>query len=389
MYKMLKDNKNTEWLEIRNGIQSICKEYPEKYWRELDRNRKYPEDFVKALTNSGYLACLIPEKFGGTGLSLRAAAIILEEIHKTGGNGAACHAQMYIMGSLLKHGTDLQKNKYLPLIATGKLRLQAFGVTEPTSGTDTLSIKTSAKKEGDKYLINGQKVWTSRAEYSDLIMLLARTGSKEEKSKNSLSLFLIDMRPHIGKQIIIKPLRTMINHSSTEIFFDGLEINESCLVGEEGKGFDYILDGMNAERILIAAECLGDAKYFIDKAVKYSNEREVFGRPIGQNQGVQFPIAQAYAKARAAELMVIEACNLFDKENKCGTEANLSKLLCAEASWQAAEAAMQTFGGFAFSEEYNIERKFRETRLYQIAPVSTNMILTYISHKVLGMPRSY
>ena len=379
----------SDWKDLRVGIRAICKKFPETYWRDLDIKREYPSKFVKSLTETGYLACLIPEKYGGSGLSIRAASVILEEIHRSGGNGAACHAQMYIMGSLLKYGSDILKEKYLFDIAKGNLRLQAFGVTEPTSGTDTLSIQTSAKKKGNKYVINGQKVWTSRAEYSDLIMLLVKTNQEAKESKNSLSLFLIDMRQHIGKEIIIKPIKTMVNHSTTEIFFDNLEVDESCIIGEEGQGFKYILSGLNAERLLIASECIGDAKYFIDKSVEYGNQREVFGRPIGQNQGVQFPIAQAYAKARAAELMVIEACKLFDKENKCGTEANLSKLLCAEASWQAAEAAMQTFGGFAFSEEYDIERKFRETRLYQIAPVSTNMILTYISHKVLGMPRSY
>ena len=382
-------NYNNEWLEIREGIRKVCSKYPDSYWRELDKDREYPAKFVKEITDTGYLSVLIPKKYGGANLPLKAAAIILEEIHRSGGNGAACHAQMYIMGSLLKYGSDKLKSKFLPKISQGSLRLQAFGVTEPTSGTDTLSIKTTAIKNNNKYLINGQKVWTSRAEHSDLILLLARTSKNKEKPRNNLSLFLIDMRPYLNKQIKIRPIRTMVNHSSTEVFFDNLEVEEDCLIGETGKGFNYILDGMNAERILIAAECIGDSKYFIERATKYANEREVFGRPIGKNQAIQFPISNAYAKLRAAELMVTEACKLYDLERKCGEEANLSKLLAAEASWSAAEAAMQTFGGFAFSEEYDVERKFRETRLYQIAPISTNMILTYISHKVLGMPRSY
>jgi len=385
----MKNNINNNWDEIREGIVSICKKFPESYWRELDRKRAYPTLFVDDLTKSGYLACLIPQKYGGSGLSIRAASVILEEIHKSGGNGAACHAQMYTMGSILKYGSKYLKEKYLYDIAKGNLRLQAFGVTEPTSGTDTLSIKTYAKRKGKNFIINGQKVWTSRAEHSDLILLLARTNQLEKNKRKALSLFLIDMRSFINKQIIIKPLRTMINHSTTEIFFDNLEVNENCLVGEEGKGFDYILDGLNAERLLIASECIGDAKYFIEKSVNYANEREVFGRPIGMNQGIQFPIAEAYAKTKAAEQILISGCNLFDNNRKCGEEANIAKLLAAEASWKAGEAAMQTFGGFSFSEEYNIERKYRETRLYQIAPVSTNMILAFISHKILGLPRSY
>ena len=380
---------NDDWQEIRDSIKKICLKYPESYWRKLDQSREYPSGFVEEITKSGFLSVLIPEKFNGAGLPLRAASIILEEIHRSGGNGAACHAQMYIMGSLLKYGSNDLKAKYLPAISKGSIRLQAFGVTEPTSGTDTSSIKTTAIKNKNKYIINGQKIWTSRAEHSDLILLLARTSKNIKKVKESLSLFLIDMRPFLNKQIKINPIRTMINHSTTEVFFDNLEVDENCLIGRKGKGFNYILDGMNAERILIAAECIGDAKYFLEKATKYANEREVFGRPIGKNQAIQFPLSTSYAKLRAAELMVIKACELFDKGKNCGEEANLSKLLAAEASWNAAEAAMQTFGGFAFSEEYNIERKFRETRLYQIAPVSTNMILAYISHKVLGMPRSY
>ena len=383
------NNTLNDWLDLREGAKAICKEFPEDYWRKIDRDREYPKNFVNSLTKSGYLACLIPEKYGGSGLNIRAAAVILEEIHRSGGNGAACHAQMYIMGSLLKHGSERLKEKYLYDIAGGKLRLQAFGVTEPTSGTDTLSIKTTALKKGNNYIINGQKVWTSRAEYSDLILLLTKTSKTEKNKRNALSLFLIDMRPYLNKEITIKPIRTMINHSTTEIFFDNLEVSQDCLVGEEGKGFDYILDGLNAERLLIASECIGDAKYFIDKSVNYANQREVFGRPIGKNQAIQFPIATAYAKTIAAELVLFKGCNQFDEHKACGEEANIAKLLSAEASWQAAEATMQTYGGFAFSEEYNIERKFRETRLYQIAPVSTNMILAYISHKILGMPRSY
>ena len=380
---------NDDWVELRNSVSNICNKFGEAYWRKLDRNRDYPLDFVNTLTKEGYLSSLIPKRFGGTDLPLRAACIILEEIHKTGGNAAACHAQMYIMGSLLKYGNNTLKEKYLPDIANGKIRLQAFGVTEPSSGTDTLSIKTTAKKKGNNYIINGQKVWTSRAEYSDLLMLLARTSNNLDNKKQNLSLFLIDMRPHIGKQITIKPIRTMINHSSTEVFFDNLQIDKDCLIGNEGKGFEYILDGLNAERILIASECIGDAKYFIEKAVKYSSERITFNKTLGSNQSIQFPLAEAYAKTRATELMIIEACKLYDSQKRCGEEANIAKLLAAEASWSAAEATMQTFGGFSFSEEYNIERKFRETRLYQIAPVSTNMILAYLSHNVLGMPRSY
>ncbi len=381
-----KDNDN--WEDIKNGVNAICKKFPESYWQKLDQDRLYPSEFVKALTKAGFLGILIPEKYGGAGLPIRAASIILEEIHRSGANGAACHAQMYIMGALLKHGSEKLKEKYLPGIVKGEIRLQAFGVTEPTSGSDTLSIKTSAKKSGNNYIINGQKVWTSRAEYSDLILLLAKSDNSNIR-KNNLSLFLIDMRPHLNKSIFIKPIKTMINHSSTEVFFENLEIHESCLIGSQGGGFEYILDGLNAERILIASECIGDAKYFIDKASKYANERIVFGRPIGKNQSIQFPLAQIYANTRAAELMVKEACSLYDKNKKCGEESNLAKLLAADASWEAADTTMQIFGGFSFSEEYNIERKFRETRLYRIAPISTNMILAFISHKILGLPRSY
>ena len=379
-----------KWKDIRTNVRSLCKKFPGEYWRKLDQTREYPEEFVKNLTDSGYLACLIPEEYGGSGLPIEAAAAILEEIHRSGANGAACHAQMYIMGALLRHGSESQKKDFLPRIASGELRLQAFGVTEPDAGSDTLSIKTKAEKKGDFYLINGQKVWTSRAEYSDLMLLLARTSEKSEKKRTAgLSLFLINMIDAKNDGINIKPIRTMINHATTEIFFDNLKIPKDCLIGKEGSGFKYILDGMNAERILIAAECIGDGKFFIDKTVSYANEREIFGRSIGKNQGIQFPISKAYADIEAASLMVERASKLFDNKLHCGPEANIAKLLAADASWKAAESAMQTLGGYSFAEEYDIERKFRETRLYQIAPVSTNMILAYIAQNVLGLKRSY
>ncbi len=378
------------WKDVRESVKILCGNFSGEYWRKLDNKREYPEEFVEALTKAGYLACLIPEKYGGSGLPLQAACAILEEIQRSGGNGAACHAQMYIMGALLRHGSEKQKNEFLPKIASGELRLQAFGVTEPDAGTDTLSIKTKAEKKENYYVINGQKVWTSRAEYSDLMLLLARTSTKsEDKRTGGLSLFLIDMRKAKEKGLNIKPIRTMINHATTEIFFDNLEIPHNSLIGEEGKGFKYILDGMNAERILIAAECIGDAKFFIDKSTLYAKNREVFGRPIGQNQGVQFPISRAYADTEAAALMVQKAAKLFDNNISCGSEANIAKLLAADASWKAGESAMQTFGGYGFAEEYDIERKFRETRLYQIAPVSTNLILAYIAQNILGLKRSY
>lgn len=378
------------WKDVRESVKILCGNFSGEYWRKLDNKREYPEEFVEALTKAGYLACLIPEKYGGSGLPLQAACVILEEIQRSGGNGAACHAQMYIMGALLRHGSEKQKNEFLPKIASGELRLQAFGVTEPDAGTDTLSIKTKAEKKENYYVINGQKVWTSRAEYSDLMLLLARTSTKsEDKRTGGLSLFLIDMRKAKEKGLNIKPIRTMINHATTEIFFDNLEIPHNSLIGKEGKGFKYILDGMNAERILIAAECIGDAKFFIDKSTLYAKNREVFGRPIGQNQGVQFPISRAYADTEAAALMVQKAVKLFDNNISCGSEANIAKLLAADASWKAGESAMQTFGGYGFAEEYDIERKFRETRLYQIAPVSTNLILAYIAQNILGLKRSY
>jgi alkylation response protein AidB-like acyl-CoA dehydrogenase len=366
-----------EFADIRDGVRALCAKFPGEYWRALDRERAYPTDFVRALTKAGYLAALVPEEYGGSGLNLAAAAAIMEEIHASGGNGAACHAQMYTMGTILRHGSDAQKERYLPLIASGELRLQAFGVTEPTSGTDTLS--------------NGQKIWTSRAEHSDLLLLLARTTPKEQAKKRTegLSVFLVDMRLAQGANIVINPIRTMMNHATTQIFFDDLRVPAENLIGEEGKGFRYILGGMNAERILIAAECIGDAKWFIAKATQYAKERELFDRPIGQNQGVQFPIARAYAQMRAAELMVHEAARKYDAGEDIGAEANMAKLLAADASWAAADMCVQTHGGFGFAEEYDIERKFRETRLYQVAPISTNMILSYLAEHVLGLPRSY
>ncbi len=379
-----------QWEDIRSGVITLCSNFPGEYWRSLDSKREYPEKFVKALTDAGYLACLIPEEYGGSGLPIQAACIILEEIQRSGGNGAACHAQMYIMGALLRHGSKEQKDKYLPKISSGELRLQAFGVTEPDAGTDTLSIRTKAEKTKTGYIINGQKVWTSRAEYSDLMLLLARTSSnKNIKRTEGLSLFIIDMQKAKNNGLTIKPIRTMINHATTEVFFDDLEIPFESLIGSEGKGFRYILDGMNAERILIAAECVGDAKFFLDKATEYASSREVFGRPIGQNQGIQFPIARAYAEMEASALMVDRAAQLFDNGISCGAEANIAKLLSSEASWKAAESAMQTFGGYGFAEDYDIERKYRETRLYQTAPISTNLILAFIAQNILGLTRSY
>jgi alkylation response protein AidB-like acyl-CoA dehydrogenase len=377
--------------EIRDAVARLCTGFAGEYWREHDRERRYPTEFVRALTAAGYLSCLIPEEYGGSGLGLTAACAILEEVQASGANGAACHAQMYIMGTLLRHGSAAQKRQYLPKIATGELRLQAFGVTEPTAGTDTSSIRTTAVRRGDKYVVNGQKVWTSRAEHSDLMLLLARTTPRDEVAKKTdgMSVFLVEMQAALGRGLAIRPIRTMINHATTEVFFDNLEVPAPNLVGEEGRGFRYILDGMNAERILIAAECIGDARWFIDKATRYANERNVFGRPIGQNQGIQFPIARVYMATRAAALMVERAGALYEKGEPCGAEANMAKQLAAEASWQAADTCLQTHGGFGFAEEYDIERKFRETRLYQIAPISTNLVLSYIAEHVLGLPRSY
>lgn len=382
---------STDISEIRRAVQSLCAEFPGSYWQDKDRERAYPGEFVDALTRSGFLAALIPEEFGGSGLSLDAAAVIMEEIQAAGCNGASAHAQMYIMNTLLKYGSDAQKREYLPGIANGTLRLQAFGVSEPTSGTDTLSLRTFAVRDGDSYVINGQKIWTSRAEHSDLMLLLARTTSKEDAASKTegLSIFLVDMREVVGKGMTIKPIRTMMNHSTTEVFFDDMRIPASALIGEEGKGFRYILSGMNAERILIAAECIGDAKWFIKKATEYAKDRQVFGRAIGQNQGVQFPIARCYAQMCAAELMVHHAARTYDAGGNPGADANMAKMLASEASWAAADMCVQTFGGFGFAEEYDVERKFREARLYTVAPISTNLILSYLAEHVLGLPRSY
>ncbi len=377
--------------EIRAAVRAVCARFPGAYWREKDVARAYPGEFVRALTEAGFLAALIPESYGGSGLGLREAAAIMEEIQKSGCNGAACHAQMYTMGTVLRHGSEDQKRATLPKIATGELRLQAFGVTEPTSGTDTSRIRTTAIRDGNGYRLNGQKVWTSRAEHSDLMLLLARTAPRDQAAKplDGMSVFLVDMRAAKGNGLTIKPIRAMINHAATEVFFDDLFVPASALIGEEGKGFRYILDGMNAERILIAAECIGDARWFIGRARDYAREREVFGRPIGQNQGIQFPIARAYAASEAANLMVEKAARLFDEGKPCGPEANMAKLLAADASWAAADMCLQTHGGFGFAEEYDVERKFRETRLYQVAPISTNLILAYLGEHVLGLPRSY
>ena len=380
--------------EIRAAVQALCERFPGEYWRALDRERAYPSDFVGALTAAGYLAALIPEAYGGSGLPLSAAAAILEEIYKSGGNGAACHAQMYTMGTILRHGSEAQKRRWLPGIAAGNLRLQAFGVTEPGSGTDTLNLTTTAKRRGDSYIVQGQKVWTSRAEHSDLVLLLARTTPKEavKRKGEGLSVFVVDLKAAThgnNPPVTIRPIRAMINHATTEVFIDGLEVPAADLIGEEGRGFRYILDGMNAERILIAAECLGDARWFIETARNYASERRVSGRPIGQNQGVQFPIARAFAQTEAAELMVRRAAALYEAGVSCGPEANMAKLLAADASWAAAEACLQTHGGYGFAEEFDVERKYRETRLYQIAPISTNLILAYLAEHVLDLPRSY
>ncbi len=377
--------------EIREAVAKLCADFPGEYWRKLDRAQAYPTEFVTALTKTGFLSALIPEEFGGSGLTLSAAAAILEEIHLNGCNAAACHAQMYTMGTLLRHGSDAQKQTYLPQIAKGALRLQAFAVTEPTSGTDTSALRTTAVLDGDDYVVNGQKIWISRTQHSDLMILLCRTTPLDQVAKKThgLSVLLVDMRETDEKSLTIRPIRTMMNHATTEVFFDNLRVPAKNLIGEEGKGFRYILSGMNAERILIASECIGDAKWFIKRACDYGRERKVFGRPIAQNQGVQFPIAQAYAKMRSAELMLHEAIRLYELGENPGEEANLAKMLAADASWAAAEMCVQTHGGFGFAEEYDIERKFRETRLYQVAPISTNLILSYLAEHVLDLPRSY
>jgi acyl-CoA dehydrogenase len=386
------DAEQDEFHDIRDAVAKLCAQFPGEYWRKLDREMAYPKAFVDALTEAGYLSVLIPEEYGGSGLKLSAAAAILEEIQRAGCNGGGCHAQMYTMGTVLRHGSDAQKAKWLPKIASGEVRLQAFGVTEPTSGTDTTSLKTVAKKDdGGNYVVNGQKIWTSRAEYSDLMLLLARTTPKDQVAKRTdgLSVFLVDMKEARNNGLEIRPIRTMMNHATTEVFFTDMKVPAENLIGEEGKGFRYILSGMNAERILIASECVGDAKWFIAKASAYAKERVVFGRPIGQNQGIQFPIAKAYANMRAAELMVKEATRKYEAGLDCGAEANMAKMLAADASFEAANACIQTFGGFGFAEEYDVERKFRETRLYQVAPISTNLILSFVAEHVLGMPRSY
>ncbi|MDX8497822.1 acyl-CoA dehydrogenase family protein [Mesorhizobium sp. VK4C] len=377
--------------DIRDAVAKLCARFPGKYWRALDRDMAYPREFVEALTEAGWLSILIPEEYGGSGLPLSAAAAVLEEIQRAGCNGGACHAQMYTMGTLLRHGSQAQKQRYLPKIATGELRLQAFGVTEPTSGTDTGALKTTARLDGDHYVVKGQKIWTSRAEHSDLMLLLARTTPLKDgmKKTDGLSVLVVDMREAIGNGLTIRPIRTMMNHATTEVFFDDLRVPAENLIGEEGKGFRYILSGMNAERILIASECVGDAKWFIEKASAYAKERHVFGRAIGQNQGIQFPIARAYANMRAAELMVREAIDLYEAGKNPGAEANMAKMLAADASNEAANVCIQTHGGFGFAEEYDVERKFRETRLYQVAPISTNLILSFLAEHVLGLPRSY
>jgi acyl-CoA dehydrogenase len=376
---------------LRRNVRELCSRFPDAYWRELEVRRAYPDAFVKTLTEAGYLASLIPEQYGGAGLGITEAAIILEEINRSGANSAACHAQMYIMGTLLRHGSDPQKQAYLPAIASGELRLQAFGVTEPTTGSDTTQLMTTAVRSGDRYVVNGQKVFISRAEHSDLLLLLVRTTPIEQVNKRSegLSVLLVDLRRAVGHGITIRPIRTMMNHATTELFIENLEVPVENLIGQEGKGFRYLLDGLNAERILIAAECVGDGRWFVERSRRYATERVVFGRPIGQNQGVQFPIATAHIKIEAADLMRARAADLFDQGQPCGAEANMAKYLAAEASWEAANVAVQTFGGYGFAEEYDIERKFRETRLYQVAPVSSNLILSYVAEHVLGLPRSY
>ncbi len=377
--------------DIRRAVRDVCRPFDGAYWQKVEESSGYPEAFVQALTEAGWLAALIPEEYGGAGSSLTEASVILEEINRSGANSGACHAQMYIMGTVLRHGSPEQKRKYLPPIAAGQLRLQSFAVTEPSTGTDTTKTKTFAEKRGDRYIVNGQKVWISRVQHSDLMLLLARTTplAQVKKKTEGLSVFLVDLRESTRQGLTVRPIRNMVNHETNELFFDNFEVPAEALIGEEGQGFKYILDGMNAERILIAAECIGDGYWFIDKARRYANERIVFDRPIGQNQGVQFPIAQAYADVRAADLMRYEAAQLFDAKQPCGAEANMAKLLAADASWQAANACLQTHGGYGFAAEYDVERKFRETRLYQVAPISTNLILSYLGEHVLGMPRSF
>ncbi len=380
-----------DYNELRGPVGDLCRRYPDEYWRRIDRERLYPQEFVHALTEAGWLGALIPEQYGGSGLGIAEASVILEQINRCGGNAAACHAQMYTMGTVLRHGSAQQKQRYLPKIASGALRLQAFAVTEPSAGSDTTKIRTTAIHNGNRYVINGQKVWTSRVQHSDLMLLFARTTPVEQVAKKTdgLSVFLVDLREAIGNGLTVKPIDTMINHETNELYFDDLEVLEENLIGEQGKGFRYLLDGLNAERILIAAECIGDGDWFVERATAYARERVVFDRPIGQNQGIQFPLAHAYAKLRAADLMRYRAAELFDNGFPCGAEANMAKLLAADASWEAANAALQTHGGYGFASEYDVERKFRETRLFQVAPISTNLILSYIAEHVLGLPRSF
>ncbi|ABE36553.1 hypothetical protein DR64_7790 [Paraburkholderia xenovorans LB400] len=382
---------NDSYQDIRDAIRDLCSQFPADYFRRIDEERGYPEQFVDALTRAGWLAALIPQEYGGSGLGLTEASVVMEEINRCGGNSGACHGQMYNMGTLLRHGSDEQKNRYLPRIASGDLRLQSMGVTEPTTGTDTTSIKTTAQRNGDRYVINGQKVWISRVQHSDLMILLARTTPLAEVGRKSegMSIFLVDLHEAIGHGMTVQPIRNMVNHETNELFFDNLEIPAENLIGEEGKGFRYILDGLNAERALIAAECIGDGYWFVDKVTEYTKQRVVFGRPIGQNQGVQFPIARAFVNIEAASLMRYKACERFDARQPCGAQANMAKLLAADASWEAANACLQFHGGFGFAAEYDVERKFRETRLYQVAPISTNLILSYVAEHILEFPRSF
>ncbi len=380
-----------QYQDIRDAIRDLCKQFPDEYFRKVDEVRGYPEEFVNALTQAGWMAALIPQEYGGSGLGLTEASVIMEEINRCGGNSGACHGQLYNMGTLLRHGSTEQKNQYLPKIAAGELRLQSMGVTEPTTGTDTTKIKTTAVKKGDRYVINGQKVWISRIQHSDLMILLARTTPLDQVTKKSegMSIFIVNLHDAIGHGLTVRPILNMVNHETNELFFDNLEIPAENLIGEEGKGFKYILDGLNAERALIAAECIGDGYWFVDRITKYVKDRIVFGRPIGQNQGVQFPIARSFINVEAASLMRYEACRLFDNNQPCGTQANMAKLLAADASWEAANACLQFHGGYGFACEYDVERKFRETRLYQVAPISTNLILSYVAEHVLGLPRSF
>ncbi|HEY2862963.1 MAG TPA: acyl-CoA dehydrogenase family protein [Casimicrobiaceae bacterium] len=377
--------------ELRDAIRDLCGHYPDAYWRDVDSRRGYPEAFVDALTRAGWLAALIPAEYGGSGLGLTEASVIMEEINRNGGNAGACHGQMYNMGTLLRHGSEAQKRRYLPKIASGELRLQSMAVTEPTTGTDTTQLSTTAVRKADRYVVNGQKVWISRVQHSDLMILLARTTplAAVNRRAEGMSVFLLDLRQAIGKGLVVRPISNMVNHETNELFFDGLEIPTDTLIGEEGKGFRYILDGLNAERTLIAAECIGDCWWFINRASAYANERRVFSRPIGKNQGVQFPIAEAYIEAEAADRMRFDACRRFDAHEACGPQANMAKYLAAKASWEAANVCLQTHGGFGFASEYDVERKFRETRLYQVAPISTNLILSYVAEHVLGLPRSF